>query len=158
MTYRQVRGRAASVSPKSRPKVHLPAQSAPRLLGATQYQDPPVGQSAAYVRALAMPPVIAEALLRLDSGCAPWICACLVEMLGPGFLLYRLRFHSVSLWLHSAAGWAGGPGAQLQRTSVMLCDVPVNPPAGQEYYRDVWRELVHYFRGLGPAVPAHLTQ
>ena len=31
MKYRQVRGRAASVSPKSRPKVHLPAQSAPRL-------------------------------------------------------------------------------------------------------------------------------
>ena len=31
MAYRQVRGRAASLSPKSRPKVHLPAQSAPRL-------------------------------------------------------------------------------------------------------------------------------
>ena len=31
MTYRQVRGCAASVSPKTRPKVHLPARSAPRL-------------------------------------------------------------------------------------------------------------------------------
>ena len=31
MTYRQVRGRAASVSLKIRPKVHLPARSAPRL-------------------------------------------------------------------------------------------------------------------------------
>ena len=28
MAYRQVRGRAASLSPKSRPKMHLPAQSA----------------------------------------------------------------------------------------------------------------------------------
>ena len=28
MTYRQVRGRAASLSPKSRPKIPLPAQSA----------------------------------------------------------------------------------------------------------------------------------
>ena len=136
---------------------YLPPPSAPPVPEGTQYQDPPVGQSAAYVRALAMPPVIAEALLRLDGGCAPWICACLVEMLGPGFQLYRLRFHSASLWLPTAASLASsGPGARVQRTSVMLCDVPVNPPAGQEYYRDVWRELVLYFRGLGPAVPAHL--
>ena len=31
MAYRQLRGRAASLSPKSRPKVHLPARSAPLL-------------------------------------------------------------------------------------------------------------------------------
>ena len=31
MAYHQVRGRAASLSPKSRPKVHLPARSAPLL-------------------------------------------------------------------------------------------------------------------------------
>jgi hypothetical protein len=31
MAYRQLRGRAASLSPKSRPKMHLPARSAPLL-------------------------------------------------------------------------------------------------------------------------------
>ena len=39
----------------------------------TQFQDPPKGQSATYVRALALPTVIAEALLRLGDakGAAP---------------------------------------------------------------------------------------
>lgn len=151
----QIATRFRAMSYPPRP-AYLPPPSAPPVPEGTQFQDPPKGQSAMYVRALALPTVIAEALLRLDDGCAPWICACLVEMLDPGFQLYRLRFHSVSLWLYSAAGGAHAPGARLQRTSVMLCDVPVNPPAGQEYYRDVWRELVNYFRGHGPAVPAHL--
>jgi len=43
MTYRQAHGRAASLIPKNRPKVHLPAHSAPRL----QRDPPPAARTVA---------------------------------------------------------------------------------------------------------------
>ena len=59
MVYRQVRGRAASVSAKTRPKVHLPAHSAPR-----RRRNPPPAPLGAEVQNRSLRPWCSGSSLR----------------------------------------------------------------------------------------------